>query len=263
MGDTSNTSEDIRKTAKAFAEGVNQKVHEMLSKFHTPADEAGSGVIENEGLLDLTGAKSPDDLAHIRSIRNVGMVLVPESLTAALSKIQQTNVGAIVPIPALGNGKLRVMSGQLKLAGDAFAGEENADDFVVLAGQIVFTSVVQTCRVRGLIIAGQLCAPQGSEVALGKATLRMSGQTIYFPAAAEPRILLGNQEFSELFFQSLSKPVVLVLIGNFDLTDDVTPASLHEKLAGLVIVGRLKCHAALKPIVQAICNECIGSIEAR
>jgi hypothetical protein len=43
----------------------------------------------------------------------------------------------------------------------------------------------------------------------------------------------------------------------------VTPASLREKLAGLVIVGRLKCHASLKPIVQALCNECIGSIDAR
>ena len=86
------------------------------------------------------------------------MVLVPESLTGALAKISQTNVGMILPIPALGDGKLRVMSGQVKLAGDAFAGEENANDLVVLTGQIVFTSVVQTCRVAGgMIVAGQMC----------------------------------------------------------------------------------------------------------
>jgi hypothetical protein len=263
MGAANDAGEEVRKTAEAFAVGVQQKVSQLLSALNPGASEGKGSIIENEGLLDLTGAKSPEDIAHIRALRNVGMVLVPEALTAALAKIPQTNVGAIVAIPALGNGKLRVMSGQLKLAGDAFAGEENADDVVVLAGQIVFTSVVQACRVRGLIIAGQLCAPQGSEGPLGKAILRMSGQAIYFPAAAEPRILLGNQEFSELYFQSLAKPVVLVLIGNFDLADDVTPASLREKLAGLVIVGRLKCQAAIKPIVQALCNECVGSIEAR
>ena len=35
MGGTSNTGEETRKTAKAFAEGVNQKVHEMLSQFQS------------------------------------------------------------------------------------------------------------------------------------------------------------------------------------------------------------------------------------
>ena len=98
----------------------------MTESKNTAADksesqEGESGVIAHEGILDLTGFKTPAELAHIRAIRHVGLVLVPEELTAELAKIPQSHVGAVIPVPTPKSGKLRLMTGQLKLSGDTFA----------------------------------------------------------------------------------------------------------------------------------------------
>jgi len=81
--------------------------------------------IRNVALLDLTGAASGELLDRITRIKNVAAILVPESLMARLTAIPMENVAATVPIP---DGKrVKVMSGQVMLSGEALAGSEDDD----------------------------------------------------------------------------------------------------------------------------------------
>src|ERR1700737_2623976 len=94
--------------------------------------------IRNVALLDLTGATSADTLDGVGRIENVAAILVPESLLGKLMAIPMQNVAATVPIP---DGKrVRVMSGQVVLSGEALStGDGPTDDILVIAGQLVIT----------------------------------------------------------------------------------------------------------------------------
>lgn len=221
----------------------------------------GRHVIRNQGLLDLTGATEPGDLEHIDGLENIGLILVPEPLVPALTRIRMEGVGATVPVPV--GGRVRTYTGQVKLAGDTFAGDQLADDIIVLAGQVVFTSPVTRINARGVIVAGQVLVPKASAAVLATAITRCAGQVVPYPDGARPRIAVGRDEFAHGFFDFLPEPVVLILVGSFDVADDVTVDDLRDKLAGLVVVGTMTCSASLRPALQARCDECIGAIRAR
>lgn len=95
----------------------------------TPARE-----IHNLGVLDLTALKSPDDLAGITAIQSVGTILVPESLAAKLATIPMDNVGATVPIPD--GAKVSVLTGHVKLGGDALASPPPNQNTLVVVGAL-------------------------------------------------------------------------------------------------------------------------------
>lgn len=58
------------------------------------------GAISDMGLLDLSSAKSPEDLSGITSIHDVGAIIIPEDLVSALTRIDMQDVGSVVPIPS-------------------------------------------------------------------------------------------------------------------------------------------------------------------
>ena len=91
-------------------------------------------------------------------------------------------------------GKTKLM-GHLKLAGDVFDNYA-PDEVVTITGQVVFTSPVTAtpkCRFR---ITGQVVAPEGSARVLVPAIMKMTGQMLYYPDGAKPRIVVGKETFS-------------------------------------------------------------------
>src|SRR5688572_2376762 len=73
--------------------------------------------IRNVGMLDLTGLDSPDSLDEVVSIRNVGVIIVPEPLLPKLSRIPMRNVGTTIPVPP--GARPRMFSGDIVLGGEA------------------------------------------------------------------------------------------------------------------------------------------------
>jgi hypothetical protein len=57
------------------------------------------GVVERQGVLDLSHLTSPDELAAITRISRVGAVVLPESLAGAYAAIPVSKVGATVFVP--------------------------------------------------------------------------------------------------------------------------------------------------------------------
>jgi hypothetical protein len=75
--------------------------------------------IKDVALLDLTGASGADVLDGVSRISNVASILVPESLLGKLMSIPMEHVAATVPIPD--GKKVKVMSGQIVLSGEALS----------------------------------------------------------------------------------------------------------------------------------------------
>lgn len=152
-------------------------------------------------------------------------------------------------------------AGQMKLRGDAFDNYP-ADVIVKLTGQLVFTSPVVTepkCRFR---IVGQVIAPEGSEKALSAAIIKMVGQVVYYPQGTQPRIVLGTETFSQGFLEALTEREILVNLGQTCFSPDVQAQTFREKIHSIINLGRLKCDSSLLPVVQVLCRDNMGKIEA-
>ncbi len=152
-------------------------------------------VIRNVALLDLTGSDAGDLLERVTSIKNVAAILVPEKLMPKLMAVPMRNVAATVPIP---DGKrVKVMSGQVVLSGEALTGsqaEDSGEEILVVAGQLIITSPVPRSSNKQVIVMGQVVAPEGSESGLGAALSRVGGQCLYYPyAGGAVRVLTSGQ----------------------------------------------------------------------
>jgi len=177
--------------------------------------------IRKVALLDLTGANSADVLDNVTRISHVATILVPESLLGKLMSIPMDSVAATVPIP---DGKrVKVMSGQIVLSGEAFsAPDTDANEVLVVAGQMVITSPVQQGVQQEVVAVGQVIAPQGSETGLGAALRRMSGQVVYYPytPGANVKVLTGHTRMSgaDLANANGHSSDVLVTVGSLLVT---------------------------------------------
>ncbi|MGE5530179.1 MAG: hypothetical protein ACM3X6_13715 [Patescibacteria group bacterium] len=214
------------------------------------------GLIQNIGLLDLTGMKSPDNLKDVTGIKNVGLILVPESLNKALMGVPMECVGCIAPVPEGAN--VRMQTGITKIPGKVLAnpgGRE--DDILVVTGITVITSPVEKVGYKQLHVIGQLLAPKGSEAALTAGITRLTGMVAYHNG--NPRVFTGDTCFSRDFLELLDAPATLVIMGNCTVERDVPAALLKEKLAGIILMGNLAAPKALLPMLQML-TEAYGKI---
>lgn len=216
---------------------------------------ATEGVISNVGLVDLRGA-SNEDIAKIKLIENAGCVLVPESRQGALLNVPKKNVGAVLPLPDGVN--VRMLTGQLKMSGDALEVADDPDALLVIIGQVVFTSPVRKIGYKKVHILGQVLAPRGSEDALVRGISNLTGQTVFVPPDA--RMFVGKDTFGRAFLEFFDKPATLVLVGLYEFAPDVTADVLKKHVAEIILVGMLKAPKAVVPCVQFLCREKNGMI---
>lgn len=305
---------------------------------HSATEEYTGGVIKDVPLLDLSHATSEEDLAHIRSIEDVSAVLVPHDLAHLLSRIEMSDVSAIIPVAAgahvrvhtgsvllggdalaepggdneilvvtgalivtspvprvgyseivvtgsvlgprgsestLGAGLTRVtgsvdyytyaegqqfkqFAGQVKVSGEVLGNPGGSpDDVLIAGGQIMVTSPVHEVGFQRIIIGGQLIAPRDSQSVLGPA-LSVGGQVAWY--GGQPRFFVGSDTFGADFFSYLPEPVALVLVGAFEIEDDVQPDAVREKITEITVVGNLTAPKPLVPLLQVLATEKYGEI---
>lgn len=206
------------------------------------------GVIQNLGLLDLTGWTSVEDLSRIKRIANVGAILVPRSMTAALAGIPKENVGATIPVPDGEGIRASVHTGAVSMGGDALAGAGN--DVLVVTGVLVITSPVERVAYRDIVVTGLVLAPYGSEAALGPAITRLTGAVIYYTYAQgqEVRVMPGDVTLSG---EALANPGggpndVLIVAGEVLLTSPVPRLGYQH----LVVAGELIAPRESEPLLS-------------
>jgi hypothetical protein len=215
--------------------------------------------IRQVAVLDLTGAAAGETLNGVTRIVNVATILAPENLLPRLSSIPMENVATIVPIPQ--GSRVRVLSGQMVLSGEAL---ENADaehdEVLVVAGQLVVTSPVKRVGYQQLIVMGQVLAPTGSETGLGAGLTRMSGQVQYYPytEGANVRVITGS---SRITAAELTNPTgqptdILLNIGQLVIGD------VPEKIGfeRIVSVGQVLAPAGSEAVLAGRVAATAGNV---
>ena len=210
------------------------------------------------GELDLTWAKSAEDLAGIRSIHDVGIVLIPEQLMAALRGVTMHDVGAVVAVPE--GADVSLFNGQTKLTGEALAAAKPGS-ILIANGQTFITTMVKEVAYGEIRIKGQLFAPRGSEAALAPKLRQLSGQVIYHHEGA--RFVMGSLRMSAAFLQELSAPTAFLVMGRLEIEDDVPAEQLRSKVPEIALMGEISVPRHLQALVEAITVERYGKISVR
>lgn len=155
------------------------------------ADEPG--VVQGRAVLDLSHLTTTDQMAGISRIKNVGAVVVPESLAGVYAAIPASDVGATVFVPDGAN--VRVHVGSLTVGGDGLGA---AADVLVVVGVLIILSPVTGELPQRISVVGSVVAPRGSESALGKVMASSAGTVGYYRyvAGQQVKVLSGQVRLS-------------------------------------------------------------------
>ena len=220
-------------------------------------DVRAAGDIQDVGMLDLRYAKVAEDLARIHSIKDVGLVLVPEHLAGVLAGVSMTDVGAVVPIPQ--EGKVNCLTGQVRLSAEMLESGD-PDTILVIAGQAFIHGEMKGVGYKEIRVFGQLFAPRSAEAAISAKLTQLSGQNFFLPSDA--RTFMGEESIGKEFLELLDGPTALVVMGSLTIGAEVTRELLKEKISEIVLMGTLKAQPALIPLLQVITKEKMGTITA-
>ena len=213
--------------------------------------------IKDVGVVDLRYAKSIEDLADIKSISDVGVILFPEELIGAIGRIDIHDVGGIVPVPA--GGKVNCLTGQTRLTGESLQ-TGDSDTTLILVGQTFITTPVVSVGYKEIRVVGQLFAIRGSESALSAKITSLTGQNFYLPQ--DPRFIMGEETFTQEFLELLPDGTTFVIMGNVHFAADVTRDMLLKKLSEIVLMGVINAPSNLVPALQVITKDKMGEIKS-
>jgi hypothetical protein len=220
---------------------------------------AGPGV-EHATLL-VTGTlilTSPVHKVAYRQIIVMGLVLAPSGSESALGAGLTRVTGSVDYYPYAQGQEVRVSTGQVRADGELFANPTGGpDDVLVVAGQLIVTGPVAKVGYRRVVVAGQMLAPHDSQRVLGPATA-VKGQLVWY--TGQPRFFVGKERFGRSFFELLDQPLTLALVGTFEIDPDVPPELLRDKVAEIVLVGKLIAPSQLVGVLQLLTTEKLGVI---
>jgi len=211
------------------------------------------GVVEGQGVLDLSHLTSPEELAAITRISEVGAVVLPESLAGAYAAIPVSEVGATVFVP---DGlKPRVHVGPLVVGGSGLGSPE---EMLVVVGVLVITGQVTGELPKRISVVGSVFAPQGSEAALGRVFGGGFGTVTYYrceegPDSPHVKLLSGQVRLTGA---GLANPAgrpsdILIAAGQVVITGEVGPIGYREILVAGQVVAPAAAQGELETRMDA------------
>jgi hypothetical protein len=223
----------------------------------------GQTAINGEALANPAGG--PDDvlvvtgqLAVTSPVQKVGFgqvivtgqIVAPEGSETALGAGISSLTGQVMYYPYSEGAAVRVQIGSQHISGRSLANPAGKEtDILLVIGDLVVTSPVEKLGYQHIVAIGPVLAPLGSEEALEGRIVSIGEGVVYY--TAPPRVFTGKDTFTRTFFEYLDEPITLVLTGSFTFDADVTVDLLKDKLAGVVLTGKLMAPRDLVGIVQA------------
>ena len=213
-------------------------------------DRRLAGVIQDVAMLDLTPMTSAEELDGITRISDVAIVLVPESLMAAVVGIPMDDVAMVVPVPT--GVEVREHTGALVMGGEALASPDAENAALIVMGTLILTSQVPRVTYRQVIVMGLVLAPHGSESALGAGLTRVTGSVDYYPSAEgqEVKVSTGQLRASgEVLANPNGGPDdILVVAGQLIVTGPVTKVGYRR----IVVAGQVLAPVDSQPVLGPV-----------
>lgn len=243
------------------AERAARRAERDAEREERRAERAGRrGHYHNLGFLDLSWAKTLEDLKDIESIHNIGVLRVPEHLYEVVSRLPMHNVGFIERVPS---GEKIEISGQSRVSGDFLAGGD-PETLLLVTGQLFVTPPLESIGFKELRVTGQMFLPRGSEKVLTGKLRRLTGQILYYRAdAGQPRVFGDGEEIGREFLELLPEPAPFIIMGNVTLDDDISVDLLRSKVAEITLAGKLHAPRHLLSMLQILAVDKVGTILAK
>ncbi|MBN1400783.1 MAG: hypothetical protein JXA74_08090 [Anaerolineae bacterium] len=224
-------------------------------------EQERSGIIRNMGILDLTWAESPEDLAEIKGIENVGVVRVRDELYPYVVRLPMHKVGVVERTHGK-PGPTKELTGNTRLTGAYLAAGE-PDTTLSITGTVVVMPPLEAIGFKELRITGMLILPEGSEALISPKLGNLTGQILYLPAdAGAPRFFNGKESVGAEFLELLPEPAPWIVNGSITIEEDVTRELLRAKVPMIILNGRITAPKALLPTLQVLAVQNNGQIRA-
>ena len=209
------------------------------------------------GQLILT---SPVKKVGYSDVIVIGQVYAPTGSESALALGLRRVTGQVMYYPYVAGASVRVLMGGT-VSGEALANVSgDANDVLLSVGPLVVTSPIQRLGYRQLMALGPVVVSRDTPSELLGRIDALSGQLVTYTAPV--RAFEGKDHFSAGFFELFEQPITLVLDGKFSIDDDVTPELLRQKIAGIVLDGKLTAPRRLVPMLQVLCIARDGKISS-
>jgi len=223
-----------------------------MSEGTTHAEPGPGGVIRDVAVLDLTATTHPEELAHIRRIEDVAVVLVRESAASALTRIDLVDVANIVQVPE--GGRARLYTGTAVIDADTMADESATHDILVVTGTLIATTPIHHVSLAGIIVTGTVLAPEGSD-ALRSAIMRLTGTYSTFPYREGQNIEHRSGSVA-VDGATLANPHgtaddVLLVSGTLTVTGEVGDVGYGRVVAAGPLIAPRSSRAVLEPYVSS------------
>ena len=218
---------------------------------------AGDDILVVVGQLVITG---PVRSVGFKQLILVGQLIAPRGSEGPIGAALGHLTGEAVYYPYSQGVEVKVLNGNTNFSTTLLANQGGQEsDTLMILGNTVIASPVDRIGYGQVVIVGDFFAPRESEPVLGP-YVWSTGKVLYYKA--KPRLFLGNERFSNDFFQLLEEPITLVLTGNFVLESDVSRDLVQQKIAEIVLTGNLKAAKQVVPLLQVLATQLTGRISA-
>lgn len=251
---------EAERAAREAEREAERAEREAERREESAAKDKRKGAFHNMGFLDLSWAKTLEDIAHVSSIHNIGVLRVPEHLYEFVCSLPMHNVGFIERVPS---GDKMEISGQSRVSGDFLAAGE-PDSILLVTGQLFVTPPLESIGFREVRVTGQMFLPRGSERVLTGKLRRLTGQILYYRSdAGAPRIFSDGEEIGREFLELLPEPAPFIIMGNVSLDDDISVDLLRSKVVEITLAGKLQAPRHLLSMLQILAVDKVGTILAK
>src|SRR5712691_768809 len=190
-------------------------------------------------------------VGHVgRNVVVIGQVVAPTGSETGLGAGLSRLTGQVTYYPYVEGAHVQVREGGA-MGGEALANVTGQPtDILLVTGALVLASPVDSIGYQHVVVLGDVLVARSAQAALLGRVLPQGGQIIEYDAT--PQVFRGDESLSAGYFELLDAPITLVIQGKCKLEDDISPALLRQKVAGLVLQGKLTAPRRLLPVLQIV-----------
>jgi hypothetical protein len=190
----------------------------------------------------------------------LGQVVAPLGSETGLGLSLRRLSGQVMYYPYSEGARVLVREGGAT-SGEALANSGGLPtDVLVITGTLVLTSPVDSIGYQHVVVLGSALAPRGAESSLVGRVQPLGGRLITYDAP--PRVFDGKYSLSAGYFELLDAPITLVIDGKCTIEEDVSPELIRQKVAGLVLSGKVVAPRRAIPALQVVALALDGKISA-
>ncbi|MBB6051576.1 hypothetical protein [Armatimonas rosea] len=214
--------------------------------------------VENVGVLDLRTC-TLEELSQLKSLRNIGTVLVSSAIRGGLSGVSSENVGSFIEA----DPDERLLVGpMLELDGLALEAMEEGQKLIVV-GILWFTDTVTVEQVQKklsrLRLTGILLAPQAVRGAL-LARIEHIGPIVTLPVGVKNVIKeIGQKTITAGYLRHVKDDNLYVNIGQTIFAEDVPLELVQQKISAYINIGQTVAPRGLLDYLDARCEANLGN----